>query len=213
MNIELLLSFMFIAFLGAMIPGPNSLLIASHSVMHGKRGGFITLAGTLFAFYVHGFFSIIGLSALVLSSAAAFTIVKWLGVVYLLYLGFSSIIQAMKMESTDPVSSRGSEVERKSKFRMFALGFTTNVLNPKVSLFYLAVFPQFLSSVSNIVSTTIFLVTLQVLVVGLWFSFVVLVSSGIHIDNNIHMMKCIKGTVGSLMLWFGFSLARTHAST
>lgn len=209
----MLLSFMFIAFLGAAIPGPNGLLIASHSGMHGKKGGFITLAGTLSAFYAHGFFSVIGLSALILTSATAFMIVKWLGVAYLLYIGFSLIFQAIKMKGIEPVVTRVLAAKSESKLKLFSLGFTTNVLNPKVSLFYLAVFPQFLSNVSSIVSTTIFLVTLQVLVVGLWFSFIVFVSSNLHRSNNSCVVKFVKGTVGSLMVWFGYSLARTQAGT
>jgi len=213
LNTEMILGFMLIAFLGAMIPGPNGLLIASKTIMHGAKGGFVTLAGTLFAFYVHGLFLIIGLSALLLSSSVAFTLVKWLGVVYLLYLGFSSIIQAIKMKHFTPINEIVHSENPASNFNLISLGFVTNVLNPKVSLFYLAVFPQFLGNASDILSTTLLLVTLQVLVVGSWFSFVVVLSCNFSYSNNIHVVKITKAAVGSLLIWFGSNLAKVRVGT
>jgi len=200
---------MFVALLGAMIPGPNGLLIAGNTIGYGKRAGFNTLLGTLVAFYVHGLCSYIGLSALILSSSQLFSLFKWIGVLYLLYVGLSLIIQASSREQVN-ISGFTGHGGAPSVFGLFWLGFVTNVLNPKVSLFYLAIFPQFIGKFGELLQTTLLLVTVQVVVVGAWFSLVVLFASNVRSARRIGILK---GTVGTVMLWFGYSLSRQQVNT
>ncbi|MGI0117488.1 LysE family translocator [Zooshikella sp. RANM57] len=212
MSSELLTSFCVIVGLGVMLPGPNGLLIVTNAIVHGRKTAFVTLLGTLCGFYVHGLCSVIGISALIMGSAEIFIVVKTLGVVYLIYLGMTSLLQALK---PSPQNNKLSFIQKRKQHKSFCSawvqGFTTNILNPKVSMFYLALFPQFLVDVADIVTTTLFLVSLQVIIVGIWFTCVALVAAKAMGGDRPLFTRLIKGVMGSLMLWFGFNLANVKA--
>lgn len=213
MSFELLISFSFIVILGAMLPGPNWLLITTNAVTYGKKTAFITILGTLTAFYAHGLFSIIGISALIFSSAKAFSILKLAGVIYLAYLGISLLFQAFNERKTDAASKVNVKMSSKPNHHAYSQGLITNLLNPKVSMFYLALFPQFLTGTSSIIATTIFLVSIQVLIVGIWYSSVVIVTLKIGGKGSPKILRCVKGIMGAMMLYFGFNLAQTQIRT
>jgi threonine/homoserine/homoserine lactone efflux protein len=134
--------FVLSGFLLNITPGPDTLYIVGRSSTQGWRGGAVAAlsigAGTL----VHIAAAALGLSAILAASAAAFTAVKLVGAAYLLYVGISLIRSAGKSRS-----STGATVVRPASMRgIFVQGFLTNVLNPKVALFFLAFLPQFVAS-------------------------------------------------------------------
>jgi threonine/homoserine/homoserine lactone efflux protein len=123
-------------------PGPDTLYILGRSTGQGWRAGAVATLGITAGTLVHVCAAALGLSAILAASATAFTIVKFVGAAYLLYVGIGLIRSAGKIEPATvapdnrPASTRG----------IFLQGFLTNVLNPKVALFFLAFLPQFVAA-------------------------------------------------------------------
>jgi threonine/homoserine/homoserine lactone efflux protein len=146
----------------SLLPGPDMLYIISQSISHGKRLGIAAALGIGSGCFVHIFAITIGLSSIIFKSALAFSIVKYAGACYLLYLGITSFTQKSSkvMQDTD-----GKVLNATSWKKVYAQGFLTNVLNPKVALFFLAFLPQFVSTSSN------YSIGMQLLLLGLIFNF------------------------------------------
>jgi threonine/homoserine/homoserine lactone efflux protein len=122
-------------------PGPDTLYIVGRSSTQGWRAGAFAALGIGAGTLVHICAAALGLSALLAASAAAFTVVKIIGAAYLLYVGMTLIWSARAAgTSPGPASSRPASVQG-----IFVQGFLTNVLNPKVALFFLAFLPQFVA--------------------------------------------------------------------
>lgn len=209
MTLQLLTSFAFIVLLGAMLPGPNGLLITTRAITQGKIAALITLSGTLAAFYAHGLFSVIGLSALIFSSAKLFSLFKLVGAGYLVYLGVTLLWQAFSCLKSADDKILVKPVLPVSNSKLFIQGFLTNLLNPKVTLFYLALFPQFVVNSANLVETTLILVTIQIVIVGCWFTSLAMVAAKLSNNTQSHYLRGLRGLFGSLMLWFGINLSKT----
>ncbi|KEA04651.1 LysE family translocator [Rhizobium rhizogenes] len=120
-------------------PGPDMLLIASRSVSQGRAAGFLTYAGIALGTYCHALAAALGLSQLFMTVPIAYEIVRWAGCAYLLYLAYKTI------RSEGSSFSPTSMLKQLSNKRIFAEGLATNLLNPKMVLFVLALFPQFVS--------------------------------------------------------------------
>lgn len=134
-----LLLFAGAALLMVLTPGPNMIYLISRSISQGRRAGVISLLGVVTGFLVHMFAAAIGLTALFLAVPFAYEILKWAGAAYLLWLAW----QAVKPGARSPFEAK--QLAHDSTSRLFAMGFLTNVLNPKIAVFYLAIFPQFIS--------------------------------------------------------------------
>jgi len=120
-------------------PGPDTLYIVARSTTQGFRGGAMAAMGIGAGALVHIFAAALGLSAILAASATAFTVVKIAGALYLLYVGISLLRSRADTLAT-------SRVERADLKTVFMQGFLTNVLNPKVALFFLALLPQFVDA-------------------------------------------------------------------
>ena len=115
------------------------LLIASRGVSQGRTAGFLTFAGIALGTYCHALAAALGLSQLFAAVPIAYEVVRWAGCAYLLYLAYKTIRQ--EGAGFAPTSA----LRRLSGKRIFAEGVATNLLNPKMALFVLALFPQFVS--------------------------------------------------------------------
>lgn len=120
----------------AVVPGPSELYIVTRSGDQGRRAGFASAFGVEAGSLVHVAAAVIGISALVASSAAAFSVVKYVGAAYLVYLGIRMLASRSHAEAVAPRSPR-------SLHRTFLQGMVVQVLNPKAALFFLAFLPQF----------------------------------------------------------------------
>ncbi|KVD47541.1 amino acid transporter [Burkholderia sp. MSMB1072] len=118
-------------------PGPDMLLIASRSVSQGRRAGFATLAGIQAGTYCHALAAALGLSQLFVAVPLAYDVVRFAGAAYLLYLAWKTF--RSDATTLSPIASQ----RRRSTAVIFRQGLTTNLLNPKMALFVLALFPQF----------------------------------------------------------------------
>lgn len=133
-----LLIFIIAAFGLVITPGPNMIYLISRSISQGKRAGIISLSGVIVGFLFHVIMVSFGLTAILMAVPFAYTFLKWLGVGYLLYLAWNAIKPGSK--SVFETSS----LEDDSNFKLFQMGFLTNVLNPKIAVFYMSFFPQFI---------------------------------------------------------------------
>ncbi|MBB3611516.1 LysE family translocator [Rhizobium sp. BK602] len=120
-------------------PGPDMLLIASRSVSQGRAAGFLTYAGIALGTYCHALAAALGLSQLFATVPIAYEIVRWAGCAYLLYLAYKTI--RSEGANVSPISAP----KPLSNSRIVTEGLATNLLNPKMVLFVLALFPQFVS--------------------------------------------------------------------
>ncbi|MBV9231180.1 MAG: LysE family translocator [Chloroflexi bacterium] len=118
------------------IPGPNIIYIVTRSVDQGRRAGLVSALGVEVATLIHVTAAAFGLSALLLSSALAFTVMKYIGAGYLIYLGIRTLLTRDRQQET-------IVVEPKSLSHIFFQGVIVNALNPKTALFFFAFLPQF----------------------------------------------------------------------
>jgi threonine/homoserine/homoserine lactone efflux protein len=128
-------------FVATITPGPSMLLAVSHGVNHGMfkttYSGLGNLAGNL----LMALLSVLGLGAILLASGFVFNIIKWTGIVYLIFIGLKLIFEPVKPAQPDDLSANKSP---KSKSRLFIDGFLIAIGNPKGILFFTALFPQFI---------------------------------------------------------------------
>ncbi|GAU80325.1 LysE family translocator [Bosea sp. BIWAKO-01] len=120
-------------------PGPDMLLIASRSISQGRSAGFLTYAGIALGTYCHALAAALGLSQLFLTVPVAYEILRWAGCAYLLYLAWKTL------RSNGAGFSPTATLKRLSGRRILGEGLATNLLNPKMALFVLALFPQFMT--------------------------------------------------------------------
>lgn len=137
--------FLAAAFVLAVVPGPGMLYVLARTVQGGRRAGLLSTLGTALAGMVHSLAAAIGISALLASSAVAFSLVKWAGAAYLIYLGLRTIFE--RSPATEP--ERGHPEASPVSRGVLAQGFITEVLNPKTALFFLAFIPQFINPAGN----------------------------------------------------------------
>ena len=207
MDIINVLTFIFVATLLVISPGPNGVLITKTVPVSGRKAGFSNIWGFVAAFYVHGTLSILGISVLLVQSAEAFFIFKLIGAAYLCWIGVKSLLTVWKNEEN--VSNSGTSKSRSaiSVPGAFFEGFLTNALNPKVSMFYLAAFPQFLS-VEESPLQAYALVSVHALLNFLWFSAMVIFLSKLkNLSNNNSFTKWLRSVTGVFFIGFGAKLA------
>lgn len=158
MQIELILSFLLASVLLTFMPGPDNIFVLTESITKGQKNGIAISIGLCTGVLIHTLAAATGLSIVIQKSALAFSIIKYLGAAYLFYLAFMSTKEK-------PMELTLDKKTKKEAFQLFPLirkGFLMNVLNPKVSLFFIAFLPQFISKDGiNI--------TVQMIILGLIF--------------------------------------------
>jgi RhtB (resistance to homoserine/threonine) family protein len=138
-----LLLFIAAGWLLNLTPGPDVLYIVTHSLRSGARAGVVAGLGITAGCFVHVFAAALGVSALLATSAWAFTLLKWLGAAYLLWLGVRLLLAKPAAQADLQALARSQPAVPLRQ--VFLGGFWTNVLNPKVAIFFLAFVPQFIA--------------------------------------------------------------------
>ncbi|MBD9394847.1 LysE family translocator [Acidovorax sp. sif1233] len=137
-SVQELLLFALAALVLVLTPGPNMVYCVSRSLTQGPRAGLISLTGVVLGFVVHLLAAALGLTALLAAVPVAFDAIRYAGAAYLLWMAW----QAVKPGGNAPFEARN--LPHDSPRTLFLMGFMTNLLNPKVAMFYLSFFPQFL---------------------------------------------------------------------
>ena len=190
------------------VPGPDTLLVLGSTFGGGRKRGLITALGVCSGFLVHITAAVLGLTAIVLASAALFTLVKLGGAAYLIYLG----LRAWRSGGTLSLNA-GEEATR---LGFFTQGFLGNVLNPKVILFFMALILQFVDTAAG--NVTLQVVIFGVIDIGLsfvWYLSVILAANHIRraLINREVVVKWLDRTMGSLLVTIGVRLLFTRRPT
>lgn len=190
-------------------PGPDVVYIITNALRNGFRAGAVAALGIVAGCFVHIIGAAIGVGALIAASATLFTVLKYLGAGYLVYLGVRMLLSAK------PAALGDGAVQSRSLRQIFWRGFATNALNPKVALFFLAFVPQFIApDADNKLLTFVAL--------GLIFNFnsifvnvgyaAAAASLAAHAAPVRGVMHWIERGAGVLFIGFGFRLATSSLS-
>lgn len=192
------------SFLLWLTPGPDTMYILARTISQGRLAGLLSVLGVSTGILAHTLFAAIGLSAILATSALAFSVVKLLGATYLIYLG----IQAWRSHRT-PDASIGVSAQRGSL--LFCQGFLTNLLNPKIAIFFLAFLPQFVAPESTD-SASIFLFLGGIFVFGGTLWCLLLVAFAASFTNtarsNPRLSQVIGKATGLVYIGLGLNLLR-----
>lgn len=139
-GIENYLGFVIAGVLLNLTPGADTMFILTRSISQGRRAGIYSVLGITTGGLIHTILAAFGLSIILAKSAFAFNTVKYIGVAYLVYLGIKMIIERNQM-----FDNNTQKIETTDLFKIYRQGLLTNVLNPKVALFFLSLLPQFIN--------------------------------------------------------------------
>ena len=159
-----ILAFTGIAALLTVLPGADMALVAKVTLLDGKRAAFFTSLGICAGLPVHATASALGLSLIIATSAEAFAVVKFAGAGYLAYLGVRTIRDSLRPAADPEVTAAPARSLRAA----FTQGFLSNVLNPKVALFYLTFLPQFITPGDNVLAKSLLLAGIHAVLGLLW---------------------------------------------
>jgi len=202
--------FVVAVFLLNVTPGPDTAYIVGRSVAQGRGAGLMSALGISAGCCIHSLACAFGLTALLAASATAFTVVKFIGAIYLIYLGVRLIFA--KPAPDAPANDARSPSAPKSLRQLFLQGFWTNVLNPKVVLFFVSFFPQFVAMGSEH-KTFAFLSlgAVFVLMSMIWNSFVAWIAGSVtqRFSGKPAVKRWLDRGVGSAFVGLGIKLATT----
>ena len=191
------------------VPGPDTAYIVGRSIQMGWRGGVAATLGISTGCLSHVFAAALGLSALLVASATAFTAVKWAGAAYLCYVGLTMLLSRPKTPDA------GDQGDRKpvSLSRAFWQGALTNVLNPKVAMFFLAFLPQFVESNAPHKALAFLMLGLIFIFNGtLWCLAVAIVAARAAggVRKSSRVVAWINRGIGALLIYLGGRIALAH---
>lgn len=196
-------------FLGAalallLVPGPAVLYITARSANQGRLAGLVSVLAIESANLLQAVAATLGLSAILLSSALAFNLVKYLGAAYLIYLGFQKLFYFNETEQ--------EAVQPESLAHIYWQGFAINLLNPKTALFFFAFLPQFVNPAKgNVMGQTLFLGVLFVGMALMTDSLYALLASSLaeKLRGNQHFRKGQRYFAGLIYVGLGITTALT----
>ncbi|PWW28314.1 RhtB (resistance to homoserine/threonine) family protein [Cytobacillus oceanisediminis] len=200
---ENFLLFLFMSFLLVILPGPDTGILIQNTISSGKKSGVKTMFGSVAGLLVHTMAVVFGLSALIVKSAYIFSIIKYAGAMYLIYLG----VVSLKSLSTQRTQTEGVKKHRKNKSH-FLQGFFTCVSNPKVAVFFLTFFPQFVSPGENhFVQFLTMGFTYSIITIVWFFFYVYLIDFFRNWLKKPAVNNVLQGISGVVLMGFGIKLA------
>lgn len=187
-----------------MTPGADTLIVIRNTLRGGAKDGLVSSLGICSGLFVHATLSAVGISAILLYSATAFTVLKSVGALYLLWLGFNSLKSFW--------NAKGVHQKRiaPKPFRCLVSlreGFLSNVLNPKAVIFYMAFLPQFISHESSVLGQSLFLALLHFIIGTIWQAILVytIVSANGFITKK-SVRQSLDAVSGIVMIALGITL-------
>jgi len=187
MTLHSYLLFVLASIVLCIVPGPDMAFLLGRSIAQGRKAGVLAAVGINLGGYVHLTASILGLSAILAASSFAFTLVKWAGALYLIYLG----IRALRTKATD-LQLDTSNSKPLNHSAIFWQGFVSDVLNPKVAMFFLAFLPQFVDPHENPVP--------QLLLLGLTVNMIAIVLNVLLVFLSSSLTRKLRGN-GAINAW------------
>jgi threonine/homoserine/homoserine lactone efflux protein len=190
-------------------PGQDTMFILGRSIAQGRKAGLISVMGIMSGVLIHTSLTALGLSAILATSAVAFSIVKFAGAGYLIWIGIDFL---RSREHNDKVEN--VEKEQLGTLTIYRQGVLTNVLNPKVSLFFLSFLPQFVDPQAELIFTPFVVLGLIFFTTGsIWCTVLVFGSTWLtdKVQNRASVGGILKKLTGTLFVVLGVKLAFSHA--
>lgn len=203
-----LLAFLAIAAVLTMTPGADTALITKTAISRGRFSAFLTTLGICLGCLTHATLSALGLSAILKSSEALFNVLKFAGAVYLIYIGALSLRAAWQGRASAETADVFAGTRRTSPWRSFVEGYGTNLLNPKVSMFYLTFLPQFISPGESVIRKSLLLAGIHVAMGLVWLTtYAALLDRLSSILLRPPVRRKLDAFTGGLLIAFGLKLA------
>ncbi|MEW7009692.1 LysE family translocator [Lentilitoribacter sp. EG35] len=187
----------------AFIPGPATLLIAARASTSGMKVALSTSLGIAVGDFAHTVFAVFGISAIIMASVTAFTIVKLLGAAYLIYIGLKAIFGKSKLQ----IGGEKIEIGLRAAFHQ---GVISEILNPKTALFFLAFLPQFIKPENGSVAMQVFILSVILIVICALSNLVYAYTAGglgSYLRKNPHVVKWQNRFLGGVFCSLGLSIA------
>jgi threonine/homoserine/homoserine lactone efflux protein len=202
-DLHSLMLFTIAALVIIVIPGPAVLYIAARSVDQGRLAGIVSALGVAVGALVHVLAAALGISALLLSSAVAFTVVKYVGAAYLIYLGVRKLLVREELHTPE------AQPDAKHS-RIFLQGVVVNVLNPKTALFFFAFLPQFVDPARGPVALQIFFLGSIFAVLGIFSDSLYALLAGAFGQwwkGNLRFLRAQRYFAGTVYIGLGLTTA------
>jgi len=204
--VQAVLAFMVAAFILTVTPGLDTAMVLRSAATGGPRRAMFAAAGISLGCLIWGAAASVGLGALLSASELAYTALKWAGAVYLLYSGSKLLLRPRErfdVPEGQPGDSAG--------WQAFRQGFLTNMLNPKVGVFYITFLPQFIPAGVSVVSFSLLLTGIQVVLGLSWFAVLIALTMPLgRLLRRPRAMKAMDRLTGSVFVTFGAKLALTR---
>ncbi|CAH0539630.1 LysE family translocator [Vibrio marisflavi] len=186
-------------------PGLDTALVIRNTTRGGFKDGFVSSVGICSGLFVHATFSAIGISAILMQSAELFHAVKWVGAIYLIWLGVNSLRATLANNQSLAVGKAG--VGSVGVKRAFREGFLSNVLNPKTAVFYLAFLPQFIDPQGSVITQSLFLAGIHFVIAMIWqCSLAAALGYATTLLKSSTFMRWMEGTTGAILVSLGLAL-------
>lgn len=191
-------------------PGPDLVMAVKNSISYSRRAGVFTALGFGLGVLVHVTYVALGISALISQSIILFNIIKWVGAAYLIWVGFQALrSQGMGNKVVDDALKKGVDKKEFDDFKALRSGFFTNVLNPKATLFFLAIFSQIINPLTPLSWYVVYGVTCAIMT-ALWFSLVAIFLTHTPIRKVfMRITKWFDRICGGLLIALGIKVALT----
>lgn len=205
--------FLVMCILLIILPGPDTAIATKNTLTVSRKGGLQTIIGSCCGLLIHTCAAVIGLSAIIVKSAYIFAVLKYVGAVYLCYLGIKTLWTLRTIRTESPVVDDVGSIEYKySHQSCFKQGFLTNVTNPKVAVFFLTFLPQFVDGNSGTFFPFLIMGLIYTALTMLWFIFYVYLLDRISAFMKKPSTKAvIEGLTGAILIAFGIKLALEKA--
>ncbi|MGP9694637.1 LysE family translocator [Brachybacterium sp. AOP25-B2-12] len=200
-------AFVMMVVLVIVAPGVDLVMVLRSAVAGGRGAGLATVAGVCTASALQGALVALGVGTIVVRHQVVFETIRWLGIAYLAYLGITSVVSALRGREVRADEDAAPRPRRRRRLRFFDQGFTTNITNPKMFVFYLSLLPQFVAPDAPVASWLVHAWTLPV-VGGLWLVVVALLA-GVLREKLLRPMvrRVVDACAGLALLAFGVRLA------
>ena len=199
MSIYIFIKIFTVCLLGAMSPGPSMVVVINNAVFKNRFHGILTSLGHGIGIGLYALFAVLGIAVIIKTNIFVFNTIKMLSIIFLMYLGFKSIVTSDDQLDFNEKNFKGSMTS-------FFQGLSISLLNPKIFIWFLAIYSQFMSVENGIIFNTYLILTAGIVDTIWYITLTYLVTSMIAVDLIKAKLKLLKKFIGCIFIIIGFLL-------